>query len=90
MLKDYFIKFNALWIIEEHEENKKFLTDSTRSKMVKHVVNFMVKKFGLYPSKFQKTSTAKATIELFPSILYKNSCIGGIVSKIQILISFDL
>lgn len=71
-------KYNAQWMINEHN---KFLNDSTRKSMINLVVDFMVKCFGLYPSKFQKNAIAKAIIQIFPSMRYRNSQIGGIVSK---------
>lgn len=51
-----------------------------RRELVRHLVDFLVKSFGVFPTAYQKTSTAKAAIEVFPRLACENSEIGGIVS----------
>lgn len=61
-----------------------------RRKIVRTVVDFMVENFGIKPTAYQKISTAKATIMLFPRLEFKNSKIGGIVSDRIMRIRFNL
>lgn len=75
--------------IEEEKEAQQALQDPSvcvnplavdkRQELVRHLVDFMVKSFGLFPSAYQKRSTASAAIIVFPRLACENSAIGGIV-----------
>lgn len=66
------------------------LTVDKRRELVRHLVDFMVKSFGLFPSAYQKRSTANAAIILFPRLACEKSSIGGIVSTSELIISNKL
>lgn len=56
------------------------LTVETRRQIVRTLVDFMVMRFGTKPTKYEKISTAKAAITVFPRLMFKESKIGGIVN----------
>lgn len=78
-IKHYLIENEGQKIIIE-QENTGVLTNSTRTKMISHLCEYIFKKFGPYPEKNVKSSVSKAAIKLFPGLRYKMSRSDGIVS----------
>lgn len=93
LLKSYFTSKNFEKFLEDEEEaaraaeqNENELNNGAqlgltkRRELVRVIVDFIVDKFGLRPTAFQKSSVARAAIMLFPRLAFKNSQIGGVVS----------
>lgn len=81
-LKKYFMDKNLDHYLKQYSiegGNPEEVVDAIRRSIVNHIVDLMVKGYGLYPTKFQRVSTAKASVKLFPALRYKESTIGGIV-----------
>lgn len=78
---------NAAFLIEEFKQTED-LTNTSVALLIRHVLSLMRDKFGDYPIRQQKESTAHALITLFPCLKVKNSQTGGIVSKIYLRLIF--
>lgn len=65
---------------ESENENVVQMVVNRRRELIRVLVDFIVEKFGLKPTAYQKTSAARAAIIGFPRLAFKNSQIGGIVS----------
>lgn len=78
-----FMQRNLQHLLDEYSIDGKqtaTISDDLRRMIVHHVVDLMVDRFGLKPSKFIKTFISKAAVILFPCIRYKGS-LDGIVSE---------
>lgn len=71
---------------ESEVENATQMAVNRRRELIRILVDFVVKKFGLKPTAYQKTSVARAAIIVFPRLAFKNSQIGGIVSVCYYLV----
>lgn len=54
-----------------------------RRELIRILVDFIVEKFGLKPSAYQKLSVAKASVIIFPRLKFKNSLTDGTVRITQ-------
>lgn len=85
----YFKSQNLIAFIEEEREAEQAMQSADgcvgqlaidkRRQLVRHLVDYIVKNFGMFPTAYQKKSTAKAAIMVFPRLACKSSEIGGIV-----------
>lgn len=78
-LEGFLIEMREIFAQTNDGGNVKLLAIEKRRQLIRHLVDFMVSTFGTKPSAYQKNSTARATIMLFPFFNCKNSKIGGIV-----------
>lgn len=65
--------------IQHPDDRVEQLAVDKRRELVRCLVDFMVQSFGLFPSAYQKRSTAMAAIIVFPRLACENSSIGGVV-----------
>lgn len=67
-------------ILREYNETRK-INETSRRKLVNIVTDLVIERFGLHPTKDQKISVAKATIDVFKCFRVENSTNDGIVSN---------
>lgn len=79
ILKQYLIDNDGSLLLQENSQTGA-LTDKSRKRLINKSTNLLVKLFGPYPSKIQRTKMAKAIIIVFPFLETKNSMRCGIVS----------
>lgn len=76
------------FVLDEEKEAEEMNDDNNispipiekRRLIIRNVVDFMVQRFGVKPKNYEKLSTAKATVMVFPRLYFKGSKMGGIVS----------
>lgn len=79
MIEDYLNEVGASIYLNEYRKNDS-LTDAQRVRVIQHVVDFMMNKFGNNITQFVKVAVAKATIGVFGCWAVADSRSGGIVS----------
>lgn len=77
-LKTFLIENGGTRIVNELEKCKEY-NDRSKNKLVDLLVDFMIQRFGLYPTAIQKRQVAKTTLELFKVFHIKKSRLDGIV-----------
>jgi hypothetical protein len=83
VLERYLIQVNASQILINNEQHGK-LERNDQQKLIRHLTDFIIERFGLLPSRFEKQSVARAAIEIFPYLRMKDSKDDGIVTKCNI------
>lgn len=63
-----------------NSKNMPPIDNLSRQKIVRILVDFMIEEFGIKPKTFQKISTARAAVMVFPRLKFKNSTGDGTVS----------
>lgn len=77
-LKLFLIENGGVRIVNDLENCKEY-NDRTKNKLIDLLVDFMIQRFGIYPTATQKKQVAKATLELFKVFHVKKSKLDGIV-----------
>lgn len=77
-LKTWLIDNGGSSVVNEFEYSKT-LSTKMRNLLLELLVNYVVDKFGLYPTRSAKIMLSKATVQLFPNLHTQNSKLDGIV-----------
>lgn len=65
MLEDYLISENGTNLLSQR---KKPLTEKDRKRLIRHIYEYVISRFGAYPTKEQKEALSQAVVFLFPSL----------------------
>lgn len=80
MLRSYLEEINAAHNIMKYANYEiDMMPRSLQLSLIDIVIKYMIDLFGDYPSRDQKVMIAKAVINVFPSLKFKDSQIGGYV-----------
>lgn len=86
-LEAYFKKINKHEVfLKERSLSKSSIAElpqidsQTRIELVRIIADFLIENFGSKPGKFEKLSTARAAVALFPRLKFNKSCGDGTVS----------
>lgn len=77
-VKEYIIESNGFHILTAFTKNQ-CLSDKDRKELVRILTQFLVKKFGFYPSKEEKLSVAKIAVDIFPSYKSSSKYLGAVI-----------
>lgn len=77
-IEDYLVDNGGKNILFEYR-NTGTLSESSRHKLVNHLVDILIQRHGLYPKSFEKIMISKAALDLFPKFKVDGTQNGTVI-----------